>query len=170
MHAEGIRQKKTGLQNLIKQNSIDACTIQETHLAVNHRFYVRGYETHKQDREGRSKGGVVTLVRNAIPSIEIQRSTAGDTEFLGVELVLTDHHLHVFNIYPLPTPTPPPPHPDKPIALHLIDRLVGLVVKASATRAEGPGFDPRPAVIHVNQKTPESIFTRAPSWNYEKAH
>ena len=110
-NAEGVRQKKTELQNFLKQNSIDVCTIQETHLTQNHRFYVRGYETYRQDRESRSKGGVVTLVRNTIPSIEIQRSRASDTEFLGVELILPDHHLQVFNIY-----SPP----DKSIALHLI--------------------------------------------------
>ena len=110
-NAEGVRQKKTELQNFLKQNGIDVCTIQETHLTQNHRFYVRGYETYRQDRESRSKGGVVTLVRNTIPSIEIQRSRASDTEFLVVELILPDHHLQVFNIY-----SPP----DKSIALHLI--------------------------------------------------
>ena len=115
-NAEGVRQKKTELHNFLKQNGIDVCTIQETHLTEKHRFYVRGYETYRQDRKGRSKGGVVTLVRNIIPSIEIQRSGASDTKFLGVELVLPDHHLQVFNIY---SPPPPPP-PDKPIALHLI--------------------------------------------------
>ena len=37
-------------------------------------------------------------------------------------------------------PTPPPPSPaDDPI----LDRLVGLVVKASASRAEDPGFESR---------------------------
>ena len=97
--AEGVRQKKTKLQNFLQQNGIDVCTIQGTHLTENHRFYVRGYETYRQDRESRSKGGVVTLVRYTIPSIEIQRSRASNTEFLGVELVLPDHHLQVFNIY-----------------------------------------------------------------------
>ena len=105
-NAEGVRQKKTELQNFLKQNGIDVCTIQETHLTQKHIFYVRGYETYRQDRESRSKGGVVTLVRNTIPSIEIQRSRASDTGFLGVELILPDHHLQVFNIYsPLISPS-----------------------------------------------------------------
>ena len=102
-NAEGVRQKKTELQNFLKQNGIDVCTIQETHLTENHRFYVRGNETYQQDRESRSKGGVVTIVRNTIPSIEIQRSRASNTEFLGVELILLDQHLQVSNIY-----SPPP--------------------------------------------------------------
>ena len=199
-NAEGVRQKKTELQNFLKQNGIDVCAIQEIHLTVNHRFYVRGYETYRQDQERRSMGGVLILVRNTIPSFEIQRTRASDTEFLGVELVLPDHHLQVFNISPLPLP------PAKPIALLLIQpttekwiimedynchspnwgyddldskgervecwatsqqlilinkpqdpltfysrswrttithRLIGLVVKASASRAEDPGFDSR---------------------------
>ena len=103
-NAEGVRQKKTELQTFLKQTGIDVCTIQETHLTVNYRCYVRGYETCRQDRESRSKGGVVTLVRNAIPSIEIQRSGASDPEFLGVEHVQPDHHLQVFNIYSHPSP------------------------------------------------------------------
>ena len=46
-NAEGVRQKKRELQNFLKQNDIDVCTIQETHLTENHRFYVRGYETYR---------------------------------------------------------------------------------------------------------------------------
>ena len=45
-NAEGVRQKKTELQNFQKQNGIDVYTIQETHMTVNHKFYVRGYETY----------------------------------------------------------------------------------------------------------------------------
>ena len=37
-------------------------------------------------------------------------------------------------------PQPPPPPPPSPRPL---DRLVGLVVKASASRAEDPGFESR---------------------------
>ena len=106
-NAEGVRQQKTELQNFLKQNGIDVYTIQETDLTVNYRFYVRGYEAYRKDRGSKNKDGVVTLVRNTIPSTEIQRSRANDTEFLGVELVLLDHHLQVFNIYHPPPPPPP---------------------------------------------------------------
>ena len=102
--------KKTDLQKFLK-HCIDVCTIQESH----HRFFTRGYETFRQDRENRPKAGVVTLVRNSIPPIEVQRSGAGDTECLGVELILPDKHLQVFNIY-----SPP----DKPITLHSIDNWI----------------------------------------------
>ena len=60
--AEGVRQKKTEIQNFL-QNGMDVCTIQDTHLTVNHRFYVKGCETYRQDRESRSKYGVVILIR-----------------------------------------------------------------------------------------------------------
>ena len=58
-NAERLRKKKTELQNFRKQNGIDACTIQETHLAVNYRFFVREYETYGQEPESRCKCGVV---------------------------------------------------------------------------------------------------------------
>ena len=62
---------------------------------------IRGYETYRHYRESRPKGGIVTLVRNNIPPIEVQRSRTDDTEFIGAELILPDHHLQVFNIYTL---------------------------------------------------------------------
>jgi len=98
-NAEGVRLKKSDLQNFLKEESIDVCAIQETHLTQNHRFFIRGYETYRQDRQNRPKGGVVTLIRNTIPSLEIQRSAEGDTEFIGVELILPDKNIQVFNIY-----------------------------------------------------------------------
>ena len=110
-NAEGVRLKKIELQKFLKENSIDVCTIQESHLTTNHRFFIRGFEIYRQDRKNRPKGGIVTLVRNNIPSIEVQRSGDNDTEFLGVELILPKQNIQVFNIY-----SPP----DKPIAMNLI--------------------------------------------------
>ena len=110
-NAEGVRLKKPDLQNFLRENSIDVCGIQETHLTTNHRFFIRGYETYRHDRQNRPKGGVAILVRNNIPSIEIARSEDGDTEYIGVELVLPDKNIQVFNVY-----SPP----DKNISLHNI--------------------------------------------------
>ena len=112
-NAEGVRNKKTELQHFLKKNAIDVCCIQETHLSPPHRFFMRGFEVFRQDRETRTKGGLITLVRNTIPAVETQRSDQADpdTEFLGVKLVLTGSPVTVFNIY-----SPP----DKPIHLHNI--------------------------------------------------
>ena len=112
-NAEGVRLKKTELQHFLKLKASDVCCIQETHLSSSHRFFIRGYEVFRQDRENRPKGGLLTLVRNNIPAAEIQRSGQAelDTEYLGVKLVLAGTPLTVFNIY-----TPP----DKQIQLHNI--------------------------------------------------
>ena len=59
--AEGVHLKKKELQNFLKQNGIYVCTIQETHLTENHRFYVRGYETYQQDCKSRSKVELLPL-------------------------------------------------------------------------------------------------------------
>ena len=99
-NAEGVRLKKTKLQHFLKLKAIDVYCIQETHLSSSHRFFIRGYEVFRQDRENRPKG-------------EIQRSGQADldTEYLGVKLVLAGTPVTVFNIY-----SPP----DKQIQLHNI--------------------------------------------------
>ena len=50
-NAEGVRLKKTELQHFLKLKAIDVCCIQETHLSSSHRFFIRGYEVFRQDRE-----------------------------------------------------------------------------------------------------------------------
>ena len=84
-NAEGVRLKKTELQHFLKLKAIDVCCIQDTHLSSSHRFFIRGYEVFRQDRENRPKGGLLTLVRNNIPAAEIQRSSQADLdmEYLG---------------------------------------------------------------------------------------
>ena len=112
-NAEGVRLKKTELQHFLKLKAIDVCCIQETHLSSSHRFFIRGYEVFRQDRENRPKGGLLTVVRNNIPAVEIQRSGQADldTEYLGVKLVLAGTPVTVFRIF-----SPP----DKQIQLHNI--------------------------------------------------
>lgn len=103
-NAEGVQRKKVELQRFLKENAIDVCCIQETHLKNTHRFFIRGYEVFRQDRENRPKGGLITLVRNNIPAAETQSSGQADldTEFLGVKLVLSDMPVTVLNVYSPP--------------------------------------------------------------------
>ena len=54
-NAEGVWLKKTELQHFLKLKAIDVCCIQETHLSSSHRFFIRGYEVFRQDRENRPK-------------------------------------------------------------------------------------------------------------------
>ena len=91
------------------------CCVQETCLKGNqdenalkgphHRFFIRGFETYRLDREGKSKGGLITLVRNSIPAVEIQRSGRADldTEYLGVRLILPEGPVTVYCVYSSPT-------------------------------------------------------------------
>ena len=60
--------------------------IQETHLTDVHHFSVRGYETFRHDRSNQHKGGIVTLVKHTIPSVEVSRSE----ESIGTEYILGD--------------------------------------------------------------------------------
>ena len=103
-NAEGVRNKKIDLQNFLRANGIDICCLQETHLTQNHRFSVRGYETYRHDREGRLKGGVVTLVKNSLPSVLLKKSKPGeDTEYIGIQLVTRQKEpLTLYNVYSPP--------------------------------------------------------------------
>ena len=87
--------------------------IQETNLSSSHRFFIRGYEVFRQDRETLPKGGLLTLVRNNIPAAEIQGSGQADLamENVGIKLVLAGTPVTVFSIC-----SPP----EKQIQLHNI--------------------------------------------------
>lgn len=87
-NAEGVQHKKLELQNFLKANNIDICCIQETHLNSNHRFFIRGFELYRQDRQDRPKGGVCTLVKNYLSSVESHRSGDSDTESITVNVIL----------------------------------------------------------------------------------
>ena len=66
------------------QKNIDVACIQETHLNINHRFTIRGYQTLKMNREGRHKGGVLILVENSIAAKDLQVDTNGKAEIHNV--------------------------------------------------------------------------------------
>ena len=69
-NAEGVTNKKEELQQFLHKNSINICCIQETHLQEGKQFKIRGYQVFLNGRKGRSKGGVMTLVRNNINATE----------------------------------------------------------------------------------------------------
>jgi hypothetical protein len=130
-NAESIRKKKTDLHSVLtKQHRCLLCT--GTHLSDNIRFTVRGYETHHQDRVNRTKGGILTLVKNTIPSAVVQDSGAQDTEFLGVKLVLNDwENCTVFNVY-----SPP----DRPILLDSVVPTDSSCILAGDLNSHSPSW------------------------------
>ena len=49
-NAEGIVKKKTELEKIPKEESIDICCIQETHLKKDKTFKIRGYQCIRTGR------------------------------------------------------------------------------------------------------------------------
>ena len=83
-NAEGIRPKKLEIQTIFKSKNIEVCCIQETHLNSNYCFSIRGYETFRRDRESGPKGGLLILVKNNHPAVEIYRSEDADGAFHSI--------------------------------------------------------------------------------------
>ena len=111
-NAEGLRKKKPELQEFLKRNQVDIICIQETHLSDAQRFSVRGYEPFRHDRLHCHKGGILTLVKNTIPAVEIARSMDGSgTEYIAVKAVLPDQELLIVNVYC---------SPDRDLQLHTL--------------------------------------------------
>ena len=77
-NAEGVFRKEDELQHLLLNKDIDICCIQETHLKEGKNFKIRGYQKpFRLDRPDRSKGGVLTLVRNTLHAIEVSTHLDG---------------------------------------------------------------------------------------------
>jgi len=101
-NAEGLKNKKPELQSFLHKHKIDIACIQETHLKNPQRFFVRGYDTYRQDREDRHKGGILTLVKTSIPSVEVSKSGKDDLEHHTVKLLLPSGNLLITNCYSPP--------------------------------------------------------------------
>ena len=76
-NAESAMNKKTELEHILHEKNVDICCIQETHLKSNKKrkdiFKIRGYQCHRADRNDRTKGGVLTLVRNNINAVPLDK-------------------------------------------------------------------------------------------------
>ena len=109
-NAEGVLNKKTELENTLFSMDIQVCCIQETHLNKDKTFKVRGYQCFRCDRVGRSKGGILTLVRNNIAATQTTMHM-DDSEYQLLNLKLRNKELKVVNLY---SPN------DKPLSLDTI--------------------------------------------------
>ena len=113
-NADGIFKKKPDLQVFLKKHGVDIICVQETHLADARKFFVRGYQVFRHDRANRHKGGLITLVKNAIPAVRLSDSQHDYLESLAVKLIFSDtEHMTVVNCYA-------PPGKDKELKLHKI--------------------------------------------------
>ena len=98
-NAEGVQRKKLDLAERMQKENIDIACVQETHLTVNHRFQVRGYETKRFDREERHKGGVLFLVRNSIAVHDMKISTNQQAEIHRIDFDLEGNNFRIYNVY-----------------------------------------------------------------------
>ena len=98
-NAEGIYNKKSHFHKRLTNEDIDIACVQETHLKPHQRFSVRGYQVFRQDREERTKGGILTLVKNSIPAKEIIINTDEQAELQGVNFTLDNKQFVIYNAY-----------------------------------------------------------------------
>ena len=113
-NAESIKNKKTELEHILHEENINICCIQETHLQSNKYFKVRGYQCIRSDRTDRSKGGVLTLVRNIINACLIDTHME-DSEYQVMDIKADDVDIQLVNFY---CPN------DKPLSLDTISTEV----------------------------------------------
>ena len=97
-NAEGITNKKTELEHFLHENSINICCLQETHLQEGKPFKIRGYQVFRNDRQGRKKGGVMTLVRNNLNASETKTQT-GEAEYIQTRITTNTCTLDLVNFY-----------------------------------------------------------------------
>ena len=97
-NAESVMNKKTELEHILHEENINICCIQETHLQSNKYFKVRGYQCFRSDRTDRSKGGVLTLVRNNINACLIDTHME-DSEYQVMEIKADAADIQLVNYY-----------------------------------------------------------------------
>lgn len=97
-NAEGVTNKKVELEHFLQKNNISICCLQETHLQEGTPFKIRGYQVFRSDRQGRRKGGVMTLVRNNI-NASLTKKSMEEAEYQVVKIITSDKTLTVVNFY-----------------------------------------------------------------------
>ena len=110
-NAEGVHKKKVHLAKRLSEEKIDIACIQETHLTDTIRFSTRGYQIFRYDRIGRSKGGVMMLIKNDYPAEVKNLNTNDHSEIQEANIIYNNTQIKIFNVY-----CPP----DKDLNLHVM--------------------------------------------------
>ncbi|CAG5129898.1 unnamed protein product, partial [Candidula unifasciata] len=97
-NAEGITNKKLELENILNEEQIQICCLQETHLTEDTVFKIRGYQCFRSDRKGRKKGGILTLVRNNITACQTEVYMDG-AEYQILKLQTGNADFYLINYY-----------------------------------------------------------------------
>ena len=133
-NAEGVFHKKDELQHMLLNKNIDICCIQETHLKEGKNFKIRGYQKpFRLDRPDRTKGGVLTLVRNNLHAIEVNTHLDG-AEYQYLKVQSKSKEVSIVNYY---CPN------DRPLSLDSIDVPLGsfLMVGDFNSHSQSWGYD-----------------------------
>lgn len=123
-NAEGVNSKRDGyskkleLENILEQEQVNVCCIQETHLSSDIAFKIRGYQCYRSDRKDRRKGGILTLVKNNINACQLEVHMEG-SEYQMLHLKTDSTEFHLLNYY---CPN------DRPLALDTIPEKERLMV------------------------------------------
>ena len=103
-NAEGVNSKKDGyskkleLENLLHEEQINVCCLQETHLSKDIAFKIKGYKCFRSDRQGRQKGGILTLVKNNITAFLLETFMDG-AEYQRIHLSTDNTQFQLINFY-----------------------------------------------------------------------
>ena len=97
-NAEGVWGKKEALKHRLHEQKIDVACLQETHLKNSHRFSIRGYQTFRKDRESGPKGGILILVKNDLPAIELDVEPGDQAEIQCIK-IKDKREITLFNCY-----------------------------------------------------------------------
>ena len=97
-NAEGVWGKKEALKHRLHEQKIDVACLQETHLKNSHRFSIRGYQTFRKDRESGPKGGILILVKNDLPAIELDVEPGDQAEIQCIK-IKGKKEITLFNCY-----------------------------------------------------------------------
>jgi ribonuclease HI len=103
-NAEGVNSKRDGyskkleLENILNEEQVSICCLQETHLNQDIAFKIRGYQCFRSDRKDRRKGGILTLVRNNIIAVQLGTYMEG-AEYQMLQLRTESTDFHLLNYY-----------------------------------------------------------------------
>ena len=98
-NAEGLVKKKTELEKILKEESIDIWCIQENHLKKDKTFKMRGHQCIRTDRAGdRNKEGVLTLVKLNFKAY-LSGSSTDSAEYQVIKIKTKTKEIHLVNYY-----------------------------------------------------------------------
>lgn len=97
-----IRKYKDEL--LARFSNQDIISVNETNLEMNTPFYLKGYNIFRNDRVGKSGGGVLLAVKENIKSREIFNKTIDNNEIVAIEIETKSYgHILIASLYVPPT-------------------------------------------------------------------